>query len=87
MNRNDTIKVLKIVSLGVAIWGLSLVWPDLNRGLTPWVKTRLGLGLGLINLTYLLGQYLNQSRQIIAPVEVTLPTRPWLSFDYEDKRS
>jgi hypothetical protein len=87
MNRDDMMKGLKIVSLGVAIWGLTLFWPDLNLGLTPLVMTRLALGLGLVSLAYLLGQYLSRSEQIIAPVEVAVPTRPWLGFDNKDERS
>lgn len=84
MKRGDKMKVLKIIGLGVAIWGLSLFWPDLNLGLTPLVMTRLALGLGL---AYLLGQYLNRSKQIIAPVEVTVPIRPWHGFDNQNERS
>jgi hypothetical protein len=87
MKRGDKMKVLKIIGLGVAIWGLSLFWPDLNLGLTPLVMTRLALGLGLVSLAYLLGQYLSRSEQIIVPVEVAVPTRPWLGFDNKDERS
>lgn len=72
MKRGDKMKVLKIIGLGVVIWGLSLFWPDLNRVFTPLMMTRLVLGLGL---AYLLGQYLGRSQQVTAPAEVTLPTR------------
>jgi hypothetical protein len=87
MKRGDKMKVLKIIGLGVAIWSLSLFWPDLNLGLTPLVMTRLALGLGLVSLAYLLGQYLSRSEQIITPVEVAVPTRLWLGFDNKDERS
>lgn len=81
MKRGDKMKVLKITGLGVVIWGLSLFWPDLNHVLTPLMMTRLALGLGLVSLAYLLGQYLSRYQQITAPVEVTLPTRSRFGFD------
>jgi hypothetical protein len=84
MKRGDKMKVLKIIGLGVAIWGLSLFWPDLNRVFTPLMMMRLALGLGL---AYLLGQHLGRSKQIMAPVEVAVPTRLWLEFDNKDERS
>jgi hypothetical protein len=87
MKRGDKMKVLKIIGLGVAIWGLSLFWPDLNLGLTPLVMMKLVLGFGLVSLAYLLGQYLSQSEQITVPVEVAVPTRPWLGLDNKDERS
>jgi hypothetical protein len=75
MNRDDMMRGLKIVSLGIAIWGLTLFWPDLNRGLIPWAMTKVALGLGLVSLTYLSGRYFSRSEQIIALVEVAVPTR------------
>lgn len=76
MKRGDKMKALRIIGLGVVIWSLGLFWPDLNLGLTPLVMMRLALGLGLVSLTYLLGQYLSRSEQIVVPVEVAVPTRP-----------
>ena len=45
-------KTLKIISLGVTIWGLSLVWPEINLLLTPRVAIGFSLGLGLVALIY-----------------------------------
>lgn len=87
MKRGDKMKALRIIGLGVVIWSLGLFWPDLNLGLTPLVMMRLALGLGLVSLAYLLGQYLSRSEQIVVPVEVAVPTRPWLGFDNKDERS
>ena len=39
-------KGLKIVGLGIAIWGLSLLWPEINLVLTPPVMIGVVLGLG-----------------------------------------
>lgn len=39
-------KGLKIVGLGVVIWGLSLLWPEVNLVLTPPVMIGAVLGLG-----------------------------------------
>lgn len=76
MKRGDKMKALRIIGLGVVIWSLGLFWPDLNLGLTPLVMMRLALGLGLVSLAYLLGQYLSRSEQIVVPVKVAVPTRP-----------
>jgi hypothetical protein len=45
-------KVLRLVSLGVAIWGLSLLWPEVNQILTPRVAIGMTLGLGSLALVY-----------------------------------
>ena len=61
-------KGLKLIGLGLAIWGLGLLWPDeVNQVLTPLVMIRLTLGLGVIVLVaYVfdqhLGQYLHHKR-------------------------
>jgi hypothetical protein len=54
-------KGLKIVGLGVAIWGLSLLWPEVNLVLTPPVMIGVVLGLGAAALlVYVLDQRLDQ---------------------------
>ncbi len=49
-------RVLKLVSLGIAVWGLSLAWPEVNQVLTPSVMIGLALGLGAAALVYGLSQ-------------------------------
>lgn len=51
-------KGLKLVGLGIAIWGLSLLWPEINLVLTP-LMIGLVLGLGAITLAYVLVQRLD----------------------------
>jgi hypothetical protein len=54
-------KGLKIVGLGVAIWGLSLLWPEVNLVLTLPVMMGVVLGLGVVTLlACILVQYLDQ---------------------------
>jgi len=57
-------KGLKLIGLGLAIWGLGLLWPDeVNQVLTPLVMIRLTLGLGVIVLVaYVFDQHLGQYR-------------------------
>ena len=38
-------KGLIIVCLGILIWGISLVWPEINRGLTPFNMSVSALGM------------------------------------------
>lgn len=52
-------KLLKIMGWGLAIWLLSLLWPEVNRVLTEAGTLRLSLGLGTIILIYLVGQHLD----------------------------
>ena len=54
-------KGLKFVGLGVAIWGLSLLWPEVNLMLTLPMMTGVVLGLGAAALlVYVLSQLLDQ---------------------------
>jgi hypothetical protein len=54
-------KRLKFVGLGVAIWGLSLLWPEVNPMLTPPMMIGVVLGLGAAALlVYVLSQLLDQ---------------------------
>jgi hypothetical protein len=57
-------KGLKIVGLGIAIWGLGLLWPDeVNQVLTLSVMIKLMLGLGVMVLVaYVFDQHLGQYR-------------------------
>ena len=51
----------KFVGLGVAIWGLSLLWPEVNLMLTPPIMIGVVLGLGTAALlVYVLSQLLDQ---------------------------
>jgi len=36
---------LKIIFMGILIWGISLVWPEINRAFTP-----LGMGVSTLGL-------------------------------------
>lgn len=54
-------KELKVVLLGIAIWSLSLLWPEVNRHLSPLATAILmvvigATGLGVIALIYVLEQ-------------------------------
>jgi hypothetical protein len=46
-------KALKLVGLGILIWGLGLLWPEVNQVLTPWVTIGITLGLGALALAYI----------------------------------
>jgi hypothetical protein len=52
-------KALKIGSLGIAIWVLTLLWPEINSMLMPPVMIGLALTLGAASLTYILTQHLD----------------------------
>ena len=45
-------KELKMIGLGIAIWALSLVWPEINQVLTPQIMAKASIGLGVIILIY-----------------------------------
>ncbi len=49
-------KALKLAGLGIAIWGLSLVWTEVNLVLTPSVMVGLVLGLSAVAAVYKLSQ-------------------------------
>lgn len=52
-------ELVKIIVLGMALWGLSLVWPEINGVLTPRVTLGLMAGLGAAGLAYILSQHPN----------------------------
>jgi len=55
------VKGLKFVGMGIVIWGLSLLWPEVNLVLTLPVMIGVVLGLGSAAvLAYVLGQRLDQ---------------------------
>ena len=48
-------KSLKILSVGLAIWGIMLLWPEVNLLLTPPVMIALAIGLSAVSFAYFLG--------------------------------
>jgi len=52
-------KALKIISLGLALWGVTLIWPEINQHLTEPVTLKLIGGLGLVMLAYIIAQHLD----------------------------
>jgi hypothetical protein len=55
--------VIRIAGLGIAIWGLSLVWPQVNQVLTPPVMIVATLGLGVAALGYALVRHLDDQHE------------------------
>jgi len=55
-------KILRIVGLGVVIWGLSLLWPEVNHVLRPPLLIGLALSLAAGLLAYVLSQHLRHHR-------------------------
>lgn len=53
-------KMLKWIGLGLVIWSLSLLWPEINLILTPPVMGGLALALAALILAYGLGYYHSQ---------------------------
>jgi hypothetical protein len=51
------VNVLKWIGLGIVIWSLNLVWPEINLILTPPGVIGLILGFAAIILAYTLGYY------------------------------
>jgi hypothetical protein len=47
-------RLLKIIGLGIGIWGLSLLWPHLNLFLTSQMMAVSIFGLAIILLIYLI---------------------------------
>jgi hypothetical protein len=46
-------RILRLVALSIAIWGLSLLWPEVNQILTPRVAIGMTIGLGTLVLAYI----------------------------------
>lgn len=49
-------RFLLIVTWGLAIWGLSLIWPYVNTALTPQVADAVIVGLVVATVAYALGR-------------------------------
>lgn len=45
-------KTLRIIAIGIGIWSIGLLWPQLNEWLTVEIQTGLVLGLSGIILLY-----------------------------------
>jgi hypothetical protein len=52
----EIMKLWKCIVLGIGLWGVSLIWPDINQALTSEITIKLVLGLGTIWLIYELEQ-------------------------------
>jgi hypothetical protein len=53
---DSEMKMWRLASLGIAIWGLSLAWTEVNLMLTPSLMIGLVLGLGTAAAIYGLSQ-------------------------------
>lgn len=54
LSNNELKQLLKVISLGIGFWGLSLLWPDVNRVLTPITMMISIAGLAIASLIYIL---------------------------------
>lgn len=70
-------ELLKIIVLGMAIWGLSLVWPEINGVFTPRVALGLIAGLGAAGLAHILSQHPNHRPPQHQADEITPLAQPW----------
>jgi hypothetical protein len=69
-------KMLRLVGLGIAIWGLSLLWPEVNQILTPRVVIGMTLGLGALVLAYTWAQRIDNNAGQDHPSHPTPVTVP-----------
>ncbi len=71
-------KVLRLAVLGLLIWGMSLIWPELNEWLTPKVADALVVGLMVAIGAYILGQQfrVQPRRGVEVKEQPTSPLRP-----------
>ena len=53
------VKLLRFAGVGIVIWGLSWLWPQVNQVLAPPVMIGMILGLAAATLAYLLIQRLD----------------------------
>jgi hypothetical protein len=74
-------KLLKIVSLGFIIWGMSLLWLEINTVLSNSLMGGLVIGLALIIPTYWLGYYFGHSLTR-RRLKQTRPVRPTPRYSY-----
>ena len=68
-------RVLKFVGLGIIIWGLSMVWPQVNQLLTPPIMSGIALGLGAVTFAYVTIRRLDRD-QIDTGTSQDHPTHP-----------
>lgn len=61
------LNMLKWLGLGVVIWSMTLVWPEINLALTLPVIVGLIVALTAIILAYVLGYYYSQVDQSKTP--------------------
>jgi hypothetical protein len=76
---------LLILTWGLVIWGLSLVWPYVNTALTPQVADAIIVGLVVGIAAYALGRQFTRSEaaETVEPVAETRgPTRPFVPIVY-----
>jgi hypothetical protein len=45
-------RVLRFVGLGIIVWGLGLLWPQVNQLFTPPIASGIVLGLGAVAFAY-----------------------------------
>jgi hypothetical protein len=72
-------RFLLIITWGLAIWGLSLVWPYVNIALTPEVADATIVGLVLAIVAYVLGWQFtgNETVEAVEPApQAQEPARP-----------
>lgn len=72
-------RFLLIITWGLAIWSLSLVWPYMNTVLTPEVADAILVGLVVATVAYVLGRQFtgDEAAEAVEPVVKTQePTRP-----------
>jgi hypothetical protein len=69
-------KLLRFAGVGVLIWGLSWLWPQLNQVLAPSVMIGMILGLAAATLAYWLIQRLDFHDHNNGTVEQDHPSHP-----------
>jgi len=69
-------KALKVIGLGVAIWGITLIWPEINQLLPSRVMAGIGLVLGIAILSYELWHYISQHYKKRGRPGSNHPTQP-----------
>jgi hypothetical protein len=69
-------RFLKIMGWGIAIWGLSLVWPLTNIVLPPRVADALVVGLVVAVVAFFLGRNVGRIDEAKRQVFPAQPTRP-----------
>jgi hypothetical protein len=69
-------RLLRFAGVGIVIWGLSWIWPQLNQMLAPSVMIGMILGLAATTLAYLLIQRLDYRVHDNGTVEQDHPSHP-----------